>query len=76
MEGCGVTKRKKITAAAARKVLNAYETGVYNPVQAWIRDDAQFPAGVYDELPDDLMYSVDTLHEYLRQVVQAAEQGD
>lgn len=71
-----MVKYKKITAAGARKVLNAYETGVYNPVQAWLREGVEFPTGVYDELPVDLIYSAGELHEYLRQIAEAAEQGD
>ena len=70
-----MAKHKTITPAAARKVLNAYETSVYNPVQAWLREGVAFPAGVYDELPVDLIYSAGELHEYLRQIAEAAEQG-
>ena len=68
-----MAKRKKVTPAAARKAFNAYETSVFNPVQEWLRE-RDLPAGVYDELPQDLAMELETLHELLRQIVQAAEQ--
>lgn len=66
--------RIPITAAQARKVLAAYEAGVYVPVTAWLRE-GRVPEAGDEYFRADLRSALDDLHAALKAIVQDREQS-